>query len=213
MQRGEGVGAGGGEQDEVGAQGGPGGVVGEAGDDPVGAGLERGDGGGAEVVFGGDVEGVEVAGGRRRRAGAVGSACSRAVVVAETGASSRARMRSRRSVAVGGRTLSGSDDVVRVAVADDLEVDVVGGGAAGEHRVELLAGLVAGGQAVAGVGGDALGAVDGGGVAELGGRGDVVGGQGDASAGAGVLDRAGDPSWRDVVDGPAVAVLDPVGRG
>jgi len=33
----------------------------------------------------------------------------------------------------------GSDDGVRVAVADDLEVEVVGGPAAGEHRVQLLA--------------------------------------------------------------------------
>jgi hypothetical protein len=29
----------------------------------------------------------------------------------------------------------GSDDGVRVAVADDLQIDVVGGTAAGEHRV------------------------------------------------------------------------------
>ena len=57
------VGSGGGEQDEVGAQGRPGWVVGDARDDPVGAGVEVGEGGGAEVVFGGDVDGVEVAGG------------------------------------------------------------------------------------------------------------------------------------------------------
>jgi hypothetical protein len=63
LERGGGVGAGGGEQDEVGAQGGPRGVVGDAGDDPVGTGLQRGDSGGAEVVFCGDGEGVEVAGG------------------------------------------------------------------------------------------------------------------------------------------------------
>ena len=64
-----------------------------------------------------------------------------------------------------------------VAVADDLEVEVVGVPAAGEHGVELLAGLLPGEQAVHGVGGDALGAVDGGGVAEAGRGSDVVGGQ------------------------------------
>ena len=37
----------------------------------------------------------------------------------------------------------GSDEGVRVAVADDLQVEVVGVPAAGEHRVELLAGLAA----------------------------------------------------------------------
>ena len=59
-------------------------------------------------------------------------------------------------------------DRVGVAVADDLEVEVVGGGAAGEQRVELLAALLAGGQSVDGVHGDALGAVDGARVPELG---------------------------------------------
>ena len=55
-----------------------------------------------------------------------------------------------------------------VAVADDLEVEVVGVPAAGEHGVQLLPGLLPGEQAVHGVGGDALGAVDGGGVTESG---------------------------------------------
>ena len=111
----------------------------------------------------------------------------------------------------GGRGVDvvGADDPVGVAVADDLEVEVVGGSAAGEHRVELLAALGAGGQSVHGVGGDALGAVDGGGVPELGGRCDVVRREGDPSAGAGVLHRQA-PVGCDVVDGPAVAVLDPV---
>ena len=55
-----------------------------------------------------------------------------------------------------------------VAVADDLEVEVVGVPAAGEHGVQLLPGLLPGQQAVHGVGGDALGGMDGGGVAETG---------------------------------------------
>ena len=49
-----------------------------------------------------------------------------------------------------------------VAVADDPQVEVVGGPAAGEHCVQLLPGLLPGQQAVHGVGGDALGGVDGG---------------------------------------------------
>ena len=60
---------------------------------------------------------------------------------------------------------------------------MVGGAAAGERDVEQVAVLVAGEDDVAGVGGDALGAVDGGGVAELDvPGGDVVGGQGDGLA-------------------------------
>ena len=106
----------------------------------------------------------------------------------------------------------GSDDRVRVAVADDLQVDVVGFGAAGEHRVQLLSGLSPGGQAVHGVHGDALGAVDGGGVPELDGGGDVLRGQGQVVPGADVFDRQG-PVAGDVLDGPAVAVLDPVVQG
>jgi hypothetical protein len=57
---------------------------------------------------------------------------------------------------------------VGVAVADDLEVEVVGGPSAGQHRVQLLSGFLPGQQSVHGVGGDALGAVDGGGVTESG---------------------------------------------
>jgi hypothetical protein len=57
---------------------------------------------------------------------------------------------------------------VGVAVADDLEVEVVGGPSAGEHGVQLLSGFLPGQQSVHGVGGDALGAVDGGGVTESG---------------------------------------------
>ncbi len=45
-----------------------------------------------------------------------------------------------------------------VAVADHLEVEVVGVPAAGQHGVQLLPGLLPGQQAVHGVGGDALGA-------------------------------------------------------
>ena len=99
-----------------------------------------------------------------------------------------------------------------VAVADDLEVEVVGVPAAGEHGVELLPGFLAGEQAVHGVGGDALGAVDGGGVAETGRGGDVVGGQPDGQLAAVVPDGQV-AVFADVGDGPAVAVFHPVGGG
>ena len=99
-----------------------------------------------------------------------------------------------------------------VAVADDLEVEVVGVPAAGEHGVELLPGLLPGQQAVHGVGGDALGGMDGGGVAETGRGAYVVERQPDGQLAAGVPDgEVTAPA--DAGDGPAVAVLDPVGRG
>ena len=53
----------------MGAQGGPGRVLGEVVDDAVGAGVQRGEGVRAEVVFGGDVQGVGVPGGRVGQAG------------------------------------------------------------------------------------------------------------------------------------------------
>jgi hypothetical protein len=63
---------------------------------------------------------------------------------------------------------------VRVAVADDLKVEMVSGSSAGEHGVQLLSGLLPGDQAVHGVGGDALGGMDGGGIAETGGGAHIV---------------------------------------
>ena len=103
----------------------------------------------------------------------------------------------------------GSDEGVGVAVADDLEVEVVGMSAAGEHRVQLLPGLLPGQQAVHGVGGHALGAVDGAGVAEAGRRRDVVRGELAVELAAAAPD--GEPTAAvDVGNGPAIAVLDPV---
>jgi len=65
---------------------------------------------------------------------------------------------------------------------------------------------------VHGVGGDALGGVNGGGVAEAGGSADIVGGQPDGEVMVAVM-CGGEPA---VVahcgDGPAVAVLNPVSR-
>ena len=59
-------------------------------------------------------------------------------MLAETGASSRARICCEHLGRGAGCDRVGSDEGVRVAVADDLEVEVVGGPAAGEHRVQLL---------------------------------------------------------------------------
>ncbi len=104
----------------------------------------------------------------------------------------------------------GIDQAVRVAIADVREVDVVRGASAGEHRVQLLARFAAGGEPVHGVGGDALGAVDSGRVAQFGALCDVVGGQGDDAPVGVVLD--GQPATHsDLEDSPAVAVLHPVG--
>ena len=63
-----------------------------------------------------------------------------------------------------------------------------------------------------GVGGDALGGVDGGGVAEAGRLADIVGGESDREVAAGV--PYGQVTvFADMGDGPAVAVLHPVGGG
>src|SRR4051794_7585429 len=99
-----------------------------------------------------------------------------------------------------------------VAVADDLEVEVVGLPAPGEHGVQLLPGLLSSSDAVHGVGGDALGGVDGGGIAETGRLMYVIAGQPDGQVAAGVP-RGHVTLFADVGDGPAVAVLDPVRGG
>jgi hypothetical protein len=106
----------------------------------------------------------------------------------------------------------GSDDGVRVAVADDLEVEVVGVPAAGEHGVQLLTWLLPRCEAVHGVGGDALGGVDGGGIAEIGRGAHIVNRQPDAQLAA-VVPHAQSAAPADMGDGPAVAVLDPIGGG
>ena len=129
--------------------------------------------------------------------------------MAEVGASSRARICSSSLGGGAGRSSFGSDDGVRVAVADDLQVQVVGGPSAGEHGVQLLPGFLPGDQAVHRVGGDALGGVDGGRIPELGRLGHVVGGQPGGEVAAGVPDGEVAVS-ADVGDGPPVAVLHPI---
>jgi hypothetical protein len=98
----------------------------------------------------------------------------------------------------------------RVAVADDLEVEVVGVPAAGEHGVQLLPGLLPGHQAMHGVGGDALRTVNSGGVAQTGRLPHIVTRQPDGQLAAGVPDRELTAAV-DMGDHPAFPVLDPVG--
>ena len=81
----------------------------------------------------------------------------------------------------------GSDNGVGVAVADDLEVEVVGVPAAGEHRVQLLPGFLPRCRPCM-VSAVTPWAVDGGGVAEAGRLADIVGGESDGELAAVVPD-------------------------
>ena len=198
----------GGEGDQVGAQGRPGRLVGDAGHELVGAAVERIHDAGSDELFGGDVQPVGVALHRLMQP-------DRGVAeLPELGGGGGGGV-------VAGQDLFeqfgggagcdgfGSDDGVRVAVADDLQVQVIGGPSAGEHGVQLLPGFLPGDQAVHGVGGDALGGMDRGRIAQLGRLGDVVGGEPGGEVAAGVPDRQVAVS-ADVGDGPAVAVLHPI---
>ena len=105
----------------------------------------------------------------------------------------------------------GGVHAVVVAGVGFADVGVVAGLAAGHGDVEEFAGEPAfADEGVAGVDGDSLGAVGGGGVAELGGLGEIAGAQDDACAG--VLAGACDGSVRvgRVGDGDEGAVADEV---
>ena len=78
----------------------------------------------------------------------------------------------------GGFTKIGSEDAVGVAVTAYGYVNMVGGPSAADRCIELFAGHQLVDEAVGGVGGDALGGVDGGGVAEFDRLPHVVTGQG-----------------------------------
>ena len=161
----------------MGTQGWPSRFVGESGDVLVGL-VEPCDGVGSEELFGRDVEAVGVALDRLEKPGPW------VVEVAKHGARGAGRFIAGEDLLqhLGRRARCdgvGSDEGVRVAVADDLEVEVVGCPAASEHGVQLLPGLLPGSKPVHGVGGDALGGVDGGGVAEARRSIDVVGGESD----------------------------------
>jgi hypothetical protein len=106
----------------------------------------------------------------------------------------------------------GSDEGVGVAVADDLEVEVVGVPTTGQHGVQLLSAFLPGQQAVHGVGGDALRGMDGAGIAETSRGAHIVNWQPDGQLAAVVPDREV-TAPPDAGDGPPVAVFDPISGG
>jgi hypothetical protein len=132
-------------------------------------------------VFGGEVEGVEVAGGRPAEPVSGVLQFSQ-----QAGGGLRGRVAGQHMLEELGGTprvdIVGIDHRVWVPVPDYRQVDVVGAAAAGDHGVQLLPGLFTGHNAVHGVGGDTLGDVHGGRVTELHRGLDVGGGQGDSAA-------------------------------
>ncbi len=197
-----------GEQQQVGAEGGPGRLVDQAGHNLLGRDVQRRDDFASGQVFGGHMEGVDVV------AGGVCEPDGRVVLVAlQGGGGPRCAVAGQdllEQLGRGGRVdRLGPDEAVRVAVSDDLQVEMVGDAAPGQHGVQLLPGFLAGDQAVHGVGGDSLRGVHGGGVAQLNRLGDVVGGQPNSAAVAVVPHRQAAAAG-DLEDGPPVAVLHPV---
>src|SRR5665647_2144017 len=205
------VGPMGAEQEQVRSQRGPRGLLRQARDDLVCRGVQGLHDVAADDVLGCHIERVGVPLGGLAQAGrGVGLPAQE-----RCGRSGRVVAGEHPLEQVGGRQWAdqlGPYDAVRVAVADYLKVDVVAQGAAGHHRVELLAGLLAAGQCVHRVHRDALGGVHRGGVPELGPGLDVFGGQAHRAPGLGVLDG----EVAGIVDAqhhPPVAVLDPVRGG
>ncbi len=111
-----------------------------------------------------------------------------------------------REAAVGGDAVQG---LVESLVVLEGDVEVVSGASAGGGDVGGLAGGAGGEQGVGAGDGHALGAVDGGGVAEFAVLFQVVGGQGEAAAVLGVADD-GVAGGGVALDRPHVAVLDEV---
>src|SRR5215204_2920043 len=98
---------------------------------------------------------------------------------------------------------------MRVAVVDNLQVEAVGCPSARKHGIQLLPGLLSCGQTVHRVGGDALGAVDGGGVAKASRGSNVVGGEPCGEVAAVVSDdQVAAATYSS--DDTAVSVFDPV---
>jgi hypothetical protein len=89
---------------------------------------------------------------------------------------------------------------------------VVGVPATGEHRVQLLSGLLPSQQPVHRVGGDALGTVNSGGVPETGRGAHIVDRQPNGEVAA-VVPHRQVSAPADTDDGPSVAVFHPVGGG
>jgi hypothetical protein len=200
---------------EVTSQDRPGRVVGDVGADCGGGGVDVGHGGRAGGVFGGRGERVGVHGGRRvqaaERVGFGGRGAVGRDLCAVAAQDRREDVYCCRRV--GG---FGCEDAMGVSFGGG-KVDVVLVLSAGDGDVELLAGEPIGGDDVAGAfdvaaaGGHALGAVDGGCVAQGGVGGDVVSGQAHGLV-------LGAPAQRrhryravpvDAADDPSVAVFHP----
>ena len=202
------VGAVRGEQQQMGAEGGPGRLVDQAGHNLFGRDVQRLDDFPSGQVFGGHLEGVDVA------AGGVCEPDGRVMLLALQGGGGPGRVVAGQDLLEhlgrGGRMdRLGPDQAVRVAVPDDLQVEVVGDPAPGQHRVQLLPGLRAGDQSVHGVGGDPLRGVHGGGVAQLNRFLHIVGGQPNSAAAA-VVPHCQAAIPGDIEDGPPVPVLHPI---
>ena len=158
------------EEQKPGAERGPSRLVGEPGCEVFSYCVESGGELRAGMIGGGGLKRVDVAG------GSIAEPNGRVVQVpGATGGRRRSAVASQdrfESVDRGlGMDQFGTDGSVGIAVTDRHQIEMVGLPAAGRHRVQLLSGLVARDESVHDVGGDALGGVDGGGVAEF----DVVG--------------------------------------
>jgi hypothetical protein len=148
------------EGEQVCPEGRPRRLVGEVRHDLVGSAVEHLHGLGSEELFGRQVEAVGVALDRLEEPHRWG------VELAQQGVGGDGRFIATEDLPQRlGRRAGwdgvGSDDAVRVAVADHLEVEVVGVPAAGEHGVKLLPGLLPREKTVHGVSGDALSGMDG----------------------------------------------------
>ena len=199
----------GGQQQQVRAQSRPGVRASQVGDDPVGSQVETGHLRGSEPRLRSDIEGVHVPvhlvdqlEGRVAGIPCGGGRRARGVVAAQD---------LFEDVGGGGRVgVVGSDHVVLVAIANDLEIEMVGAASPGERRVGQLPRLGAGQQRVTGVCSDPLGGVDRAGVAEFERCRDVGRRQIHEAPVLGVLDADG-AVLANCCDGPTVAVLHPVG--
>ena len=166
-ERGHGIVPTGLDQGQGRAQGGPRRVLGYTWNLGLACTLDAVDGIGSHHVGRGDVQRVAVPGrGRTQRR-------RRPLLLPQGGGRRQGRLVARQHLPqqlTGGLRVQhlGADHAVGITIAGGLQVQVVAGLASAQHRVQLLAGLLPGGQAVHGVDRHALGRVDGGGVPQLG---------------------------------------------
>src|SRR5215203_3019614 len=127
----------GGEVDQVSPEGWPGGFVGEVGQVLVDA-IKFGQGSWSQKLFGGDVEAIGVA------LHSVEEAGGWVVELPKQAAGGDRRLIAGEDLLQGlgrrtGRAAVRAEEAVRGASADDLEVEMVGVSAPGEHGIQLLA--------------------------------------------------------------------------